>query len=325
MNSFPPEIQASGTGPIPPAYVLSDRSGEVLVSEGCAAPLPEPAARVITMFDVNGGDAPGPERSSRSSRREQILDAAEELFRENGYHGSSLRDISGRAGISHPGMLHHFASKDALLGGVVDRLEAHAQGLLDRTEQIGGGLATVDAEFGGRWSPRHPMVRLLATLSAEAVSPDHPGRFRVARLRRVHEHIAERVLRAFDERGALRLGLDVEFASRALVGTMLALAVRDATVRPLQRQSSVSPVVDLRDQFRLYLAVPGAADAGAGVDAGAGTGVDAGPGAGAGAGAGSDAGPGAGADAGVGADAGAGVGANADVTADPRADGADED
>lgn len=254
MNALPPEIQASGSGPMPPVHVLSDRAGEVLVSETCPAQIPEPAARVITMFDVHGGEMSGAERTVRGSRREQILDAAEELFRENGYHGASLRDISGRAGISHPGMLHHFASKDALLGGVVDRLEAHAQGMLDRTEQIGGGLAAVDAEFGGQWSPRHPMVRLLATLSAESVSPEHPGRFRVARLRRVHEHIAERVLRAFAARGALRSGLDVEFASRALVGSMLALAVRDATIRPLQRQSGVSPDADLRDQFRLYLA-----------------------------------------------------------------------
>ena len=255
MNALPPEIQDGRVGPTPPAHALSDRAGDVLISAEGRSPLSGSAVRIITMFDMGeGGENASQQRTVRSSRREEILDAAEELFRENGYHGASLRDISGRAGISHPGMLHHFASKDALLGGVVDRLEAHAQGLLDRTEQIGGGLAAVEAEFAGEWSPRHPMVRLLATLSSESVSPDHPGRFRVARLRRVHEHISERVLQAFAERGALRPGLDIEFASRALVGAMLALAVRDATVRPLQRQGASSPEADLRSQFRLYLA-----------------------------------------------------------------------
>ncbi|MGO2586044.1 MAG: TetR/AcrR family transcriptional regulator, partial [Brachybacterium tyrofermentans] len=37
------------------------------------------------------------------ARREAILDGAAALFAERGYHGASLRDISRRVGISHPG------------------------------------------------------------------------------------------------------------------------------------------------------------------------------------------------------------------------------
>src|SRR5699024_11862915 len=70
---------------------------------------------------------PAPAAQTRS---EAILDGAARLFAERGYHGSSLRDISREVGISHPGMLHHFASKDALLSAVIDRMEDHAQGLL---------------------------------------------------------------------------------------------------------------------------------------------------------------------------------------------------
>ena len=81
------------------------------------------------------GMAP-PATDPRRSRSDEILDGAAELFAEYGYHGSSLRDISHQVGISHPGMLHHFASKDALLGGVIDRLEAHAQAALDRVEEL---------------------------------------------------------------------------------------------------------------------------------------------------------------------------------------------
>src|SRR5699024_2448450 len=77
-----------------------------------------------------------PATGPRSSRRAANPDGAAGLFAEYGYHGSSLRDISHQVGISHPGMLHHFASKDALLGGVIDRLEAHAQAALDRVEEL---------------------------------------------------------------------------------------------------------------------------------------------------------------------------------------------
>lgn len=260
MNVLPPEIQASTAGPSPLADVLSDRAGEVLISSMDPTPVSEPAARVLAMLD--SAEAPGATESPKkqsSPRREGILDAAEKLFREYGYHGASLRDISREAGISHPGMLHHFSSKNALLGGVVDRLEEHAQALLDRENEIAASLAALEAELEGEWSPRHPKVRLLATLSSESVSADHPARFRVARLRRVHEHLFEQILHAFSKRGALRDDVNPEFGARALVAMMLSLAVREETVRTLQRSTAPSAVDDLRSQVRLMLAgSPGA-------------------------------------------------------------------
>ncbi len=55
-------------------------------------------------------------------RREAVLDAAAALFFERGYHGTSIDDIGERAGISGPGVYRHFASKDAVLAAVTDRL-----------------------------------------------------------------------------------------------------------------------------------------------------------------------------------------------------------
>jgi AcrR family transcriptional regulator len=61
--------------------------------------------------------------ASGVARREEILDAARALFTEVGFTGVSLRDIASRVGISHPGLLRHFASKDAILLAVLDRHE----------------------------------------------------------------------------------------------------------------------------------------------------------------------------------------------------------
>ena len=55
-------------------------------------------------------------------RREAVLDAAAALFFERGFHGTSIDDIGERAGISGPGVYRHFASKDAVLAAVTDRL-----------------------------------------------------------------------------------------------------------------------------------------------------------------------------------------------------------
>lgn len=55
-------------------------------------------------------------------RREAILDAATALFDERGYPGTSIDDIGAAAGITGPGLYRHFASKDAILTAVFDRL-----------------------------------------------------------------------------------------------------------------------------------------------------------------------------------------------------------
>jgi AcrR family transcriptional regulator len=50
----------------------------------------------------------------------QILDAAVAAFAEKGFHGSTIRDIALRAGVSVPGLYHHFLSKGQLLERVMD-------------------------------------------------------------------------------------------------------------------------------------------------------------------------------------------------------------
>jgi AcrR family transcriptional regulator len=51
-----------------------------------------------------------------STRREQILAAAAELFARHGFHGVGIDDIGSAVGISGPALYRHFRSKDAMLG-----------------------------------------------------------------------------------------------------------------------------------------------------------------------------------------------------------------
>lgn len=186
-------------------------------------------------------------------RREEILDGAAEMFAEHGYHGSSLRDISSHIGISHSGMLHHFESKDALLDGVIDRLEEHAQAALERAEEFSADRRALLRGLGEFWHPASLRVRLLATLDAESVSEDHHGRYRMARLRKVHEHILENCFSSFAERGLLREDADPAFAGRALLAVVLNLAVREKTVRPLQHRAyDDAPLKDLAMQVDTF-------------------------------------------------------------------------
>lgn len=202
---------------------------------------------------------PEPLSSSRAdeipaTRRDEILDGAAALFAEYGYHGSSLRNISSRVGISHPGMLHHFASKDALLDGVIDRLEAHAQAALDRVDDLCADSSTFVHSLAEIWHPGSHRIQLLATLDADAVSDDHPGRFRMARLRRVHEYILEHCFLHLEALGVLRKDVDAAFAARLMLALVLSHAVRENTVRVMQTEAhDDAPVQDLIRLARVLL------------------------------------------------------------------------
>jgi AcrR family transcriptional regulator len=52
---------------------------------------------------------------------ERILDAAEALFAERGYAGTTLRDVAARVGLRIPSLYNHFPSKDALYAAVLER------------------------------------------------------------------------------------------------------------------------------------------------------------------------------------------------------------
>ena len=51
----------------------------------------------------------------------RVLDAAEALFADKGFAGTSLRDIAGAAGIQKASLYNHFSSKDELYNEVLKR------------------------------------------------------------------------------------------------------------------------------------------------------------------------------------------------------------
>ena len=66
--------------------------------------------------------APARRSGARSQpTRERILDAAERLFAQRGFHGVSIRDITGEAGVDVALANYHFGSKHGLLEAVFAR------------------------------------------------------------------------------------------------------------------------------------------------------------------------------------------------------------
>jgi TetR/AcrR family fatty acid metabolism transcriptional regulator len=70
-------------------------------------------------------------------RRDHILDSATRVFAAKGYNGASIRDIARAAGVADGTIYNYFANKDALLLGILDRLNETEQRERDLTRPAG--------------------------------------------------------------------------------------------------------------------------------------------------------------------------------------------
>nr|WP_321271992.1 TetR/AcrR family transcriptional regulator [uncultured Tolumonas sp.] len=62
-----------------------------------------------------------PESDRAAQRRHQVLDAAAICFRNHGFHGASMAQISKTAGMSPGHIYHYFDSKEAIIAAIVER------------------------------------------------------------------------------------------------------------------------------------------------------------------------------------------------------------
>jgi len=90
--------------------------------------------------------APPPRRGRpRGSTRERILDIALELFTEQGYEKTSLREIADRLGTTKAALYHHFQRKEDILLELHLRLHALGRDALDQLAALPDGQEQVDA------------------------------------------------------------------------------------------------------------------------------------------------------------------------------------
>jgi AcrR family transcriptional regulator len=68
-----------------------------------------------------------------SSRREEFIVVAANLFAARGFSNVTVNDVGDAAGVSGPALYHHFAGKEALLGEI---LVSSSQQLLDGVRRL---------------------------------------------------------------------------------------------------------------------------------------------------------------------------------------------
>ncbi|WP_268796947.1 TetR/AcrR family transcriptional regulator [Pseudomonas huanghezhanensis] len=110
-------------------------------------------------------------------RREELLDAALQVFSLEGYTGASIAQVAGIAGISVAGLLHHFPSKVSLLMGVLERRDAVNQKIADevRTDHTLTGLLSSLRAINRSNATAPGVVRAFTILNAESLLNNQPA------------------------------------------------------------------------------------------------------------------------------------------------------
>lgn len=141
---------------------------EISPNGGRPPPHRRTRARNVPTQRPAGADARN--RQARGSlRRQQIIDAAVELFAERGYRGTGLAALADRVGMTATGLLYYFGSKERLLQEVVAER--------DRVDALnpGGPFTLASLRDLGRHNVETALLtRLYVVLGAESLDPDDP-------------------------------------------------------------------------------------------------------------------------------------------------------
>lgn len=179
-----------------------------------------------------------------------ILAGARAAFEEHGYHGTTVRDIAQRAGVTVPGLYYHYESKQAMLFAL---LMGSMQALLDRCD---AALAKVGDDPRSRlaalvecvveFMARHASQGLTSEL--RSLEPDNRARY--VALRDEFEQLTRGIVIAGNEAGVFHAEFPVE-TTRAV------LTMCDAVGRWYRPGGRLSPTTVAKRYVSIALSTVG--------------------------------------------------------------------
>lgn len=161
------------------------------------------------------------QHGARRSVREQLLQAATELFAIEGSRGTGLSAIAKQIGVTTPAITHHFGTKQALVTEVVERTVLLSQEMLVRTSDSSGleqltansqwpGVLMGDAQLSN-------LSRLMSVMTAEALDPNFSARPKIVNTHREFRQSYLEMVTAGQQDGSIRTDVEPKVIAAQLV------------------------------------------------------------------------------------------------------------
>lgn len=186
-------------------------------------------------------------------KREAIVQAAIAEFRENGFAGTSMDRVAAAADVSKRTVYNHFPSKDelfeAILAQMWERSHAQAEIRYDADGPLRAQLLAV-LEQKMQMLDDASFIDLSRVAMAELMHTPERARALVDRLSEKEEGLPQ-WLRAAQQHGRLRAGVDPQYAAHQLHGLVKSfafwpqLAMGQPPLAPALRQQVLEDAVDM--------------------------------------------------------------------------------
>ena len=176
---------------------------------------------------------------------EKILDAANDLFRNNGYHHTDIGDIGSAIGLARNSLYRYFPNKDHILLACVwrdmepflEQMQKLAEETDDPLEQLETWL---DLQIDIATSPAHATIEMISEIRSESPALRHE----ILRLHQAPNSIMQAVL--------TRLMPGKKFGV-ALFADLISGLVQSASLHAMQNGNAAAVKPKLRDAVRKLL------------------------------------------------------------------------
>jgi AcrR family transcriptional regulator len=187
------------------------------------------------------------ERLSADKRRQQIVEAAVELFSRKGFRGTRTREIAEAAGISEAMIYRHFATKRELYSAIIEAKSATEELLASAAtaaqgKDDAGVLRAVGLKMIEQTVQDPSLMRLLLFSALEGHELSEI--FFESRVKRLHQFLSRYIRRRIKE-GRFR-SMDALVAARGFIGMIVHyLLIHELFGVKRPRRSSPEEVVEL--------------------------------------------------------------------------------
>jgi len=174
---------------------------------------------------ARNGTRRGPYAKS-SHQRDRIIELALDYFGQQGYHGTSMREIARGTGLSQAGLLYHFPTKTDLLTAVLESRdtlpEVAARSAVERAQDPLAGMTAVIVDNASN----RQLVQMFTVVSAEATDERHPAHGYFRQRSQIVIALMRAGLEQAVEQGLVRRDLNVDYAARQCQALMYGLQVQ---------------------------------------------------------------------------------------------------
>jgi len=182
--------------------------------------------------------------------REQIVQAAYQLFLDRGYHATSMRQVAGQAGIALGGIYNHFPSKEELFSAVLEAYHPYREIIPALATAEGDTIEGLTRDFAARITDtlrRRP--DFLNLMFVEIV--EFKGRHIPDLIEEILPQLVE-IFQRYGERSAELRDIPLPVIIRAFVGLFLSYAITEVVFTPAVASQFPENTMDLLVEILLH-------------------------------------------------------------------------